>query len=84
LTIARQGGKIWSANPQTGTSKEGNSFLLKTGEKMKDEISISGVRGLSIARLLEEYANSKDEGAGLTNKREAWNIAQNLKEKVNQ
>lgn len=51
---------------------------------MKDEISIAGARGLTIARLLEEYANSKDEGALPTSKQEAWNIAQNLKEKVNQ
>ena len=51
---------------------------------MKDEIEISGVRVMTIARLLEEYANSKNEGATLTSKREAWNVAQSLKQKVNQ
>jgi len=50
---------------------------------MKDEIEISGVRAMTITRLLEEYANSKGEGATLTSKREAWNIAQGLKQKVN-
>lgn len=50
---------------------------------MKDEIEISGVRVMTIARLLEEYANSEYEGATLTSKRQAWNVAQDLKEKVN-
>ena len=49
---------------------------------MQDELTIAGVKAITIARLLEEYANSKSEGATLTSKREAWNIAQDLKEAV--
>jgi hypothetical protein len=60
------------------------SSYLRQEKKMKDEIEISGVRAMTITRLLEEYANSKGEGATLTSKREAWNIAQSLKQKVNQ
>jgi hypothetical protein len=58
-------------------------YHLRQEKKMRDEIEISGVRVMTIARLLEEYANSKGEGATLTSKREAWNVAQGLKEKVN-
>ena len=46
---------------------------------MKDDITIASVRALTIATLLEEYANSKDEGAYPWNKRQAWNIAQTLR-----
>jgi hypothetical protein len=46
---------------------------------MRDDITIASVRALTIARLLEEYANSKDEGELPTNKRQAWNLAQTLK-----
>jgi len=49
---------------------------------MQEEITIAGVKALTIARLLEEYANSKGEGALPTSKRQAWNIAQNLKADV--
>jgi hypothetical protein len=49
---------------------------------MKDEISIAGVKAHTIAQLLEEYANSKGEGATPFSKRQAWNIAQDLKAKA--
>ena len=49
---------------------------------MKDEILIAGVKAYTIARLLEEYANSEGEGALPTSKRQAWNIAQDLKEEA--
>ncbi len=50
---------------------------------MQDELTIAGVKAMTIARLLEEYANSEGEGALPTSKRQAWNIAQDLKEEVN-
>jgi hypothetical protein len=56
---------------------------MKVHEFIKDEITIAGVKALTIARLLEEYANFKGEGALPTSKRQAWNIAQDLKEEVN-
>jgi hypothetical protein len=46
---------------------------------MRDDITIASVRALTIATLLEEYANSKGEGALPTSKRQAWNLAQTLK-----
>lgn len=49
---------------------------------MQDELTIAGVKAMTIARLLEEYANSRGEGALPTSKRQAWNIAQDLKEAV--
>jgi hypothetical protein len=55
---------------------------MKIQQFIKDEIELSGVRALTIARLLEEYANSAGEGATLTSKREAWNVAQGLREAV--
>ena len=55
---------------------------MKVHQFIQDEITISGVRALTIARLLEEYANSTGEGATLTSKREAWNVAQRLREEV--
>ena len=56
---------------------------MKVHQFIKDEISIAGVKALTIARLLEEYANSEGEGALPTSKRQAWNIAQDLKKAVN-
>lgn len=50
---------------------------------MKDELTIAGVKALTIARLLEEYANSKGVGELPSSKRQAWNIAQDLKKEVN-
>jgi hypothetical protein len=49
---------------------------------MQDELTIAGVKAMTIARLLEEYANSRGEGALPTSKRQAWNIAQDLKKAV--
>jgi hypothetical protein len=49
---------------------------------VKDEITIAGVRAYTIARLLEEYANSEGEGKLPSSKRQAWNIAQNLKKEA--
>jgi hypothetical protein len=49
---------------------------------MKDEITIAGVKAHTIARLLEEFANSKGEGLLPSNKRQAWNIAQDLKKEA--
>lgn len=46
---------------------------------MKDEITIPSVRALTIATLLEEYANSEHEGTYPWSKRQAWNIAQHLR-----
>jgi hypothetical protein len=57
---------------------------MKVHQFIKDEISIAGAKALTIARLLEEYANSEGEGALPTSKRQAWNIAQDLKKEVNQ
>lgn len=51
---------------------------------MKDDITIASVKALTIAKLLEEYANSKGEGAYPSNKRQAWNIAQDLRLKTEQ
>ena len=50
---------------------------------MQDELTIAGVKALTIARLLEEYANSKGVGELPSSKRQAWNIAQDLKKEVN-
>jgi len=55
---------------------------MKVHQFTKDEITIAGVKAMTIARLLEEYANSEGEGALPTSKRQAWNIAQDLKEEV--
>lgn len=55
---------------------------MKVHQFIKDEITISGVRVMTLARLLEEYANSEGEGATLTSKREAWYMAQRLREEV--
>ena len=49
---------------------------------MKDEITIAGVKAHTIARLLEEYANSEGEGKLPSSKRQAWNIAQDLKKEA--
>jgi hypothetical protein len=49
---------------------------------MRDDITIASVRALTIAKLLEEYANSEAEGALPTSKREAWNVAQYLRLKT--
>ena len=51
---------------------------------MKDDITIASVKALTIATLLEEYANSKGEGAYPFSKRQAWNIAQDLRLKTEQ
>jgi hypothetical protein len=47
-----------------------------------EEIIIPNVRAITIANLLEDYANSEGEGLLPSYKREAWNIAQDLREKV--
>ena len=46
---------------------------------MKEDITIASVRALTIATLLEEYANSEGDGTLPTSKRQAWNLAQTLK-----
>jgi len=46
------------------------------------ELTITGVKALTIARLLEDYANSEGEGLLPSNKRQAWNIAQDLRQKA--
>ena len=56
---------------------------MKVHHFLKDEISIAGVKAITIARLLEEYANSEGEGALPTSKRQAWNIAQDLRKEAN-
>jgi hypothetical protein len=48
------------------------------------EILIQDIRAVTIAQILEEYANSKGEGLLPSNKRQAWNIAQDLRDKVKQ
>ena len=48
------------------------------------EILIQDVRAVTIAQILEEYANSEGEGLLPSNKRQAWNIAQDLRDKVKQ
>ena len=45
---------------------------------MQDKLTIAGVKAMTIAQLLEEYANSEAEGALPTSKRQAWNIAKDL------
>jgi hypothetical protein len=55
---------------------------MKVHQFVKDEITVSGVKILTIAKLLEEYANSEGEGAYPWSKRQAWNISQDLKNKV--
>lgn len=47
--------------------------------KLQDHIAIPTVKAETIARLLEEYANSEGEGVLPSNKRQAWNLAQELK-----
>lgn len=47
--------------------------------KEDDEILIAKVRAITIANLLQEYANSAGEGELPSSKRQAWNIAQHLK-----
>jgi len=49
---------------------------------MKDQITIAGVRAQTIAKLLEEFANSEGEGNLPSNKRQAWKIAQDLKKEA--
>jgi len=49
---------------------------------MKDQITIAGVRAQTIAQLLEEFANSQGEGNLPSTKRQAWNIAQDLKKEA--
>jgi hypothetical protein len=49
---------------------------------MQDELTIAGVKAVTIAQLLEEFANSKGEGLLPSNKRMAWNIAQDLRKAV--
>jgi hypothetical protein len=56
---------------------------MKVHHFYKDEISIAGVKAITIARLLEEYANSEGEGVLPSNKRQAWNIAQDLRKEAN-
>ena len=50
--------------------------------KEDDEILVAKVRALTIANLLEEYANSIGEGVLPSSKRQAWNIAQNLRSQI--
>lgn len=64
-----------------GRGKEGQ--LMKVHHFYKDEISIAGVKAITIARLLEEYANSEGEGVLPSSKRQAWNIAQDLRKEAN-
>ena len=47
-----------------------------------EEILIQNVRVITIANLLEDYANSAGEGLLPSYKREAWNIAQDLRKRV--
>jgi hypothetical protein len=54
----------------------------KDGSKKMQETSIPNVRLITIANLLEDYANSSGEGLLPSYKREAWNIAQDLRKKV--
>jgi hypothetical protein len=49
---------------------------------MKDEISIAGVKAHTIAGLLEQFANSECEAELPSQKRQAWNIAQDLKKEA--
>ena len=49
---------------------------------MRDDITIASVKALTIAKLLEEYANSEAEGAYPFSKRQAWNVAQDLRLKT--
>jgi hypothetical protein len=46
---------------------------------MKDDITIASVRALTIAGLLEQFANSNCEAELPSQKRQAWNIAQTLR-----
>jgi hypothetical protein len=48
------------------------------------EILIQDVRAITIANLLEDYANSEGDGLLPSYKRQAWNIAQDLRDKVKQ
>ena len=47
-----------------------------------EEILIQNVRAITIANLLEDYANSEGDGLLPSYKRQAWNIAQDLRDKV--
>jgi hypothetical protein len=49
-----------------------------------EKILIQDVRAITIANLLEDYANSEGEGLLPSYKQEAWNIAQDLRDKVKQ
>ena len=49
-----------------------------------EEILIQNVRAITIANLLEDYANSEGDGLLPSYKRQAWNIAQDLRDKVKQ
>jgi len=51
---------------------------------MKDDITIASVRALTIAGLLEQFANSNCEAELPSQKRQAWNIAQDLRLKTEQ
>lgn len=51
--------------------------------KLQNQIAISTVKAETIARLLEEFANSAGEGELPSNKRQAWNLAQELREGSN-
>ena len=48
------------------------------------EILIQDIRAVTIAQLLEDYANLEGEGLLPSYKQEAWNIAQDLRDKVKQ
>jgi len=49
---------------------------------VKEEILVAGVRIYTIAKLLEEYANSEGQGNLPSSKRQAWKIAQELKKEA--
>jgi hypothetical protein len=59
------------------------SIHKNRGELMK-EILIQDIRAVTIAQLLEDYANLEGEGLLPSYKQEAWNIAQDLRDKVKQ
>jgi len=49
---------------------------------MRDDITIVSVKALTIANLLEQFANSNCEAELPSQKRQAWNLAQDLKLKT--
>jgi hypothetical protein len=55
---------------------------MKVHQFIQDEITLSGVKALTIAGLLEQFANSAGEAELPSQKRQAWNIAQDLREKT--